>query len=128
MVLFCLTLVVAGCSGSGSTERFVPKSDNARKALVAALDGWQAGHPVGAVPGASAPAVTLVDTKRPRGQKLASYEIVKEESDQQGHRVFTVRLTFGQGAPQEVRFYVFGIDPLWVYREDDYNRLAGTGM
>jgi hypothetical protein len=121
-------LGLAGCSRSPGVADFTPPADNARRALEAALNHWQAGHKPGTVPGVSAPAVEVVDSKWKAGQQLRSFEVLKEEAPGPGPRYFTVRLTPPKGPAQEVRYAVLGIDPIWVYREDDYRKLTGAGM
>jgi hypothetical protein len=117
----------AACSRTGSRDSdFIPAAPKARKALESALKNWQNGKPPGAVEGTTAPKVQAVDSYWQAGQKLVSYEIVKEEQAGEGPRWLTVRLDVGKG-PQEVRYAVFGIDPLLVYREEDYQKLSGTG-
>jgi hypothetical protein len=119
--------LLAGCSKGGRVEDFTPPADNARKALEAALNHWKAGHSPGTVPG-TAPAVEATDSKWRAGQKLADYEVLGEDPAGPGPRTFKVRLTPAKGPPQEVRYMVLGIDPLLVYREDDFKKLSGTGM
>jgi hypothetical protein len=119
-------VLLTGCSRQGTRNQdFAPASDKAKKALEAALNHWQAGNPPGTVPGTS-PHVEVVDFKWKNGQKLTSFEILDEEPGSEP-RFFKVRLTPAQGPPQEVRYAVMGIDPLWVYREDDYKKLSGMG-
>jgi hypothetical protein len=120
-------LLVAGCSPGGKVEDFTPPADNARQALVAALDHWKAGNKPGTLPG-TAPAVEVLDSKWKAGQKLTAYEILGEDPAGAGPRTFKVRLTPAQGAPVEVRYMVVGIDPLWVYRDEDFIRASGKGM
>jgi hypothetical protein len=130
MRLLALTgalLLLAGCSPGGKVEDFTPAADNARKALVAALDHWKAGNKPGTVPGTS-PAVEVLDSKWKAGQKITAYEILGEDPAGPGSRTFKVRLTPAQGAPAEVRYVVVGIDPLWVYRDEDYKKMSGAGM
>ena len=65
------------------------------------------------------------------GQKLREYEIVGEDAppaQNQGPRTFTVKLTLAQGPPVEVKYMVIGIDPLWVYRDEDYVKSFDKGM
>jgi len=117
---------VGGCSRHGTkTQDFTPPADKARQALESALNHWQNGNPHGAVPGTS-PSVEVMDVKWRGGQKLKSYEILGEEPGTEP-RFFKVRLTPAQGPPVEVRYAVVGIDPLWVYREEDYKSLSGMG-
>src|SRR5262245_57915346 len=62
-VLACGLVLLVGCSRQGSkVEDFTPPSDKAQKALEAALNHWQSGHPPGTVPGTS-PSVEVVDSK-----------------------------------------------------------------
>ena len=126
LIALCAVLA-AGCSRSSRTERFVPPADNARKALDSALKSWETGQPPGSVLGASTPKVVAVDSRWLAGEKLQGYEVVKEEKSS-GQRVFTVRLRVDKGGPQEVRYYVVGVDPLWVYRDEDFQKLSGAGM
>ena len=120
-------LLLAGCAPGGKVEDFTPPADNARKALVAALDHWKAGNKPGTVPGTS-PAVEVLDSKWKAGQQITAFEVLGEDAAGPGPRTFKVRLTPTQGAPLEVRYVVVGIDPLWVYRDEDYKKVSGAGM
>jgi hypothetical protein len=121
-------LLSAGCSRARkNAEDFTPSSEKARQALEAALTHWQAGNASGPVPG-TAPVVQAVDTKWKAGQKLQGFEILGEDapnSEGAVPRFFKVRLTPANGPPQEARYVVVGIDPLWVYREEDYKAMSG---
>jgi hypothetical protein len=123
-----VVLLLAGCSKGRKLEDFTPPSDKARQALEAALNHWKAGNPPGSIPGTS-PAVEAVDAKWKAAPKdLQTFEILAEEpAADAAPRYFKVRLTPAKGVPQEVRYVVVGIDPLWVYREQDFNALSGTG-
>ena len=91
----------------------------ARKAVAAVLDAWAEGRPAGAS-AATRPDVYVVDKHRRPGQRLARYDILGELSHDKA-RDFAVRLRLEN--PDErpvVRFLVVGIDPLWVFREEDY--------
>jgi hypothetical protein len=128
-LLVALTVVLAavGCSKGGKVEDFTPPADNARKALEAALNHWKAGQKPGAVPGTT-PTVQAVDSKWEGGQKLSAFDILGEDSASgAGPRVFKVRLTTSQGAPVETKYFVYGIDPVWVSRDEDYQTLSGAG-
>ena len=121
-----MLVLVTACSREGTrTQDFIPPTEKARQALEAALNHWQGGHSPGKVPGTNPP-VEAQDFKWKAGQKLKSYEIVGEESGTEP-RFFKVRLTPAEGAPIEVKYAVFGIDPLHVYREEDYQKLSGMG-
>jgi len=120
-------VLLGGCSKGSRVEDFTPPTDNARQALEAALNHWQAGNPPGQVPGGK-PQVEAVDSRWKAGQKLTGFEVLREEpATGGGPRFFKVRLTPAKGKPQEVRYAVFGIDPLWVYREDDLKQLEAMG-
>jgi hypothetical protein len=117
----------AGCSGGGRVEDFTPAEANARKALVAALDHWQGGGQSGAIPNTS-PAVQVTDARWKGGQKIKSYEIVGAEPPAgTGPRWFKVRLVPASGEAVETKYAVLGIDPLLVYRDEDYQKLSGMG-
>lgn len=125
-LLACGLLVLAGCSKGGKESDFSPPAAKAREALEAGLNHLQAGNQPGAVPGTS-PRVEIVDTKWKAGQ-VKQFEITGEDTptgDSSVPRFFKVRLTLVKGPPQEVRYVVFGIDPLLVYREEDYQALSG---
>jgi hypothetical protein len=117
-------VALAGCGKSGKVEDFTPAADNARKALTAALDHWVAGNKPGTVPGTK-PAVEVVDTPWKGGQKLKSYEILSDSAQGSGPRTFNVRLTLDKGPPIETQYMVIGIEPLWVYRKEDFAKLSG---
>ena len=127
LVALTAALAAVGCSKGGKVEDFTPPADNARKALEAALNHWKAGQKPGTVPGTT-PAVQAVDAKWEGGQKLTAFEILGEEpASGTGPRVFKVRLTTAQGAPVETKYFVYGIDPVWVSRDEDYQKLSGAG-
>lgn len=123
-----LLLAAAGCGGrSNDPARFIPSPTAARIALTAALDAWKQGKPTGAVAGTS-PVVQVVDETRLQGQKLVRYEIVGEIPGP-GPRTFTVSLeTENPGDRRTARYVVTGIDPLWVYRQEDYDKLVHWEM
>jgi hypothetical protein len=123
-------LLFLGCSKTGKrVEDFTPPADNARQALEAALNHWKAGGTPGSIPGTT-PQVEVVDAKwKAAPKQLREFEIGGEESrgDASAPRYFKVKLTMASGPPQDVRYVVVGIDPLWVYREQDFDALSGAG-
>ncbi len=122
-----LLALAVGCSKGGNVSDFTPAADNARASLDKALKHLQDGGATGAVPGTS-PAIEITDTKWKPGQKLKSYEILGEEpSSNTAARLFKVRLTPPTGAPIETTYAVLGIDPLLIYRDEDFNKLSGEG-
>jgi hypothetical protein len=121
--LACLLLSVGGCGGGPSQKDYLPAEERARAALESALGAWQNGQPIGQVAGAGS-TVQVVDSQWKAGRRLAGYQIVNAEMENVPPR-FTVKLQVQGAAEQEVRYLVVGIDPLWVYREDDYQSSMG---
>jgi hypothetical protein len=123
---YCLTLsaCTAGCtSRPGNAERYVPEPAIARAAVEAALNEWQLGRPPGEIKGLS-PAVQVVDTHRKAGQQLEKFEILGEVGGDAG-RCISVRVALAD--PHEelrIRFIVIGINPLWVFRDEDFTMLT----
>jgi hypothetical protein len=115
-------LVGAGCRPPG-TERFVPPAAAARQALEVALRAWQDGRTDPKIDTVSPP-VMVADTVRRPGQRLTGYDVLGELPGD-GPRQFVVRLRLDNPPEeQKVRFVVFGIQPVWVYRLEDYEMLA----
>ena len=112
-------LCLAGCGGGGIVK---PSADTARTSLEAALNSWKANGSPGEIAG-SDPPTQVVDSSWQSGRKLESFEILKEE-DGDGDRRFTVRLKHpGPPGEEEVQYIVLGQGPVWVYREEDYQRM-----
>jgi hypothetical protein len=120
-------MLLAGCAGSDPSQgytRYVPAVPAARSAVEAVLDAWQNDRPV-ATAGPGAPAVYVVDTHRRPGQKLEGYTILGELMAGDGPRCFAVRLSLaGPREEQKVNYCVLGVDPLWVFRQDDYEMIT----
>lgn len=116
ILIVCL-LTVAGCRGRTNAD-YVPPPDSARRALVLVLDSWNRGEPPGPI--GAAPTVEVGDAHRKLGQKLVSYEVLGELPSSDGRR-FAVRLKLDNPAAEEtVNYLVIGIDPLWVFRDEDF--------
>ena len=109
--------VVLGCGSSN----YVPATDSARKSLEAALSAWRDGKGVGQVEGAS-PKIQAEDGEWRANKKLTAFEIGGEEPGQSpdAPRRFKVKLTLDGSAPIDTVFVVFGKDPIYVYRDKDY--------
>ena len=119
-------ITLAGCSQRTSDySRYVPSEAVAREALDAALAAWKRGDPVGPLKIASAPvSIQVSDSQRSAGNQLADYEIVGEIAGE-GPRSFSVRLVLDQPRrEQRVRYYLVGIDPLWVFQQRDYDGIV----
>jgi len=116
-------LTALGCHGGPTTARFIPATETARQALEAALRSWQQGRPAGKLETLSNPQVILVDRCRRSEQTLEQFNILGEVPGE-GPRCFAVRLRLqNPEETQRVRFVVFGEDPLWVYRYEDYEMM-----
>jgi len=120
-VLVFVAITVAGCGGR-TRQDYVPKTAAAREALDKALVAWRDGEPPGRIEGK--PAVHVGDTHRRAGQKLAKYEIVGELPSDEG-RLFAVRVKLeNPTAEEKINYLVVGIDPLWVFRQEDYQMVT----
>lgn len=118
-------VVLVGCSDrAADPARFYPPPDRAQASLEAALTAWQQGAAPGPVPGTADPVVQLVDSFRPAGQRLHGFTILGAAPGD-GPRVFTVRLQVdGSADGVRARYVVFGVDPVWVFRHEDYEMMS----
>jgi hypothetical protein len=124
-----LTWAVAWSCGSGCQvdppgfERFVPEPGAGRAAVAAALDSWKRGEPTDAVV-AKRPEVHVVDKQRRPGQRVTAYEIIGEFPAENA-RGYAVRLTYDDTAEKAlVRYLVVGTDPIWIFRQEDYEMIS----
>jgi hypothetical protein len=108
----------AGC-GTGSSAP--PSDEVARTALEKALTTWRDGGKPGSLKGVE-PTVQVNDTPWSQGERLGSYEILKEDTGAAEKR-FTVRLSLMKPERvEEVQYYVLGKEPVMVFRDQDYLR------
>jgi hypothetical protein len=116
-----LFLVGAGCGDK--TPDYTPSVVDAELALERSLDAWKEGLPPGEIAGTS-PLIFVTDASRKLGQVLANYRILGEAHGTSG-RTFVVVLNL-QNPDEELRtqYIVVGIDPLWVFRQEDYELLT----
>jgi hypothetical protein len=115
-----LLSLLAGC-GEGQS-RFKPTAGEARSSLEAVLTAWRDGKPYGPIE--ATPPVRVVDSVWEKGQQLESYQIGDEQDAGEGTKKFSVKLKLKKPpADQEVLYFLFGRDPVWVYLEDDYKRV-----
>jgi hypothetical protein len=130
MVRFlALMLVLPGfsaCNRSSSSgyERYIPSTARAQEAMDLAMAAWKRGEAAGPLKlNSAAITVQVVDITRRLGQRLVDYELLGEISGE-GPRAFVVRLKLeNPSAVREVRYYLIGIDPLWVFHQQDYESL-----
>jgi len=124
--LVCVALLAAGvgCSGrSPRAEDFVPVEAAARAALDASFKAWAAGDAGSRAAGTATP-VEVADGLRTKGRTLVSYDILGPVPAD-APRCFAVRLTLGNPAQElRERYVVVGLDPVWVWRHDDYVMLT----
>ena len=116
-------LAVAGCGHNPTAAEFVPAEEPARSALDASLRAWVHGDLSSPVPDTHPP-VEVADGLRTNGRRLTHYEILGPVPAN-APRCFAVRLTLAN-PDQEVRerYVVLGLDPVWVWRYDDYVMLT----
>ena len=121
-ILFSLLLVATGCEHQRSASEFIPASDECRDALTTALDAWKAGHPAGPVAG-TVPLIHVTDSTRISGQTLKSWKLLGEVPGN-AQRCYAVRLVLeNPNEERRERFVLVGIDPLWIFRHEDYDLL-----
>ena len=113
---------LSGCEAPPEPIPIVPDSARGRQAIEALMATWQEGHPSGILEPTS-PRVQVVDTHRKPGQKPVGFEILSESADARV-RTFGVRVALiGPEERPVVRFLVVGIDPILVFRQEDYELL-----
>jgi hypothetical protein len=119
-----LVSVAGGCGRhSSGADRFVPSPPVAQAAVESAMKVWQRGEPAGEIRDGT-PRIQVVDTHRTPNQKLESFDVLGEVGSDSG-RCFLIRLVFeNPSAEVRARYVVFGIDPLWVFREEDYTMIS----
>ncbi len=115
----------AGCGDAprGPAEFVAPGLESSKAALVASLDAWKADRRTSGVMIGSKPSIGVVDSTR-TDRPLLDYEVVGPLMVVEKARPFAVRLVLG--GPREAvetRYLVMGQDPLWVFRQEDFERL-----
>lgn len=117
--------LAAGCGHArrGSDEIAVPGLEASKAALVAALEAWKADRRASGVLIGSKPSIGIVDAAR-ADRALLEYEVVGPLMVVEKARPFAVRLVLD--APRETvttRYLILGEDPLWVFRQEDFERM-----
>lgn len=118
------TAVSAGCrrERNSGVERYIPSSEAARAGVSRALEGWLAGLSPDAS-GSTRPEIRVVDQTRRPDQRLTGYEILGELPAENA-RSFAVRVLYrGAEKPEIVHFLAVGVDPMWIFRREDYETL-----
>ena len=125
-LLFSICAMIL-CSSCGTDARTglkgrLPDPALARQALESSLGVWHL-SPELATTSSPSPSVVFVDQQRRPGQTLREFKILGE-SEAEGCRRFQVKLSLAE--PEETRlvaYYVFGEDPIWVYRSEDFDMI-----
>jgi hypothetical protein len=122
-VLVIIACSTTGCNSEASAiQRFIPSQESSQAAISKAFDAWKTGTPAGPVPDTS-PLIHLTDNHRRPSEKLISYRILGEVPGDTP-RCYAVELKFDPPRDERARYVVVGIDPLWVFRLEDYQLLA----
>lgn len=118
-----LVTVCVGCNNSPQAEDYIPAEDAARTALESYLQSWSRGETGSPVPNTTPP-VEVADGLRLKGHTLTRYEILGPVPAD-APRCFAVKLTLGNPTLElRERYVVLGLDPIWVWRYDDYVMLT----
>jgi len=123
-VYFAFVVVSLGCaSGKQRNEDFIPAEDAAKRSLDAYLSAWRAGDTSETLR-TTKPPVAAADSIRSSGRTLEDFAILGP-TPADSPRCFAVRLNLANPR-QEVRerYIVVGIDPIWVIRHDDYEKVT----
>lgn len=121
--LTVVLLALAAASGCGGGSATLPSSTESKTALQNALEAWKTGTPASAL-AESKPSIQAVDHEWAAGKRLDAYAIGAEEPGD-GHKTFAVSISLkGSSSPTDVRYMIFGHNPIRVYRDDDFTRMA----
>jgi hypothetical protein len=124
-LFLALTPIVLPACTSRQAGDFIPKEEESREALTIALTAWKKGEKWEKIP-AGESTIQVLDNKWRAGQQLADFQILEADPANAGPQWFTVKLVMKKPAGElKVRYVVVGIDPLWVYREEDYKKSSG---
>jgi hypothetical protein len=125
LLLILLIVVPVGCGGSSHTK-YIPAADAAKQALQTSLEKWKSGDAYGPITGGEVD-IDFQDARWQTKKKLESYEILGEEKSG-GPKVYNVKMKLDEDKEEkEVKYYVFGVDPLHVFRDKDYDKATGMG-
>ena len=103
----------------------LPDPAAARQAVENALGAWQDSPRIERTTAAIRP-IMFVEQQQPPGQRLLGFDVLGETPsyEDEGYRRFLVRLTLTEPEDSVVAaYYVFGQDPIWVYRAEDFDMI-----
>lgn len=115
---------LAGCQQESKSgyERYIPPAESAKTQVARVMDDWVEGLSP-AKTGWTNPEVHVVDQTRRADQKLVRYEILGEVPAENA-RAFDVRVTYeGKDETEVVRYIAIGVDPMWIFRREDYDAI-----
>ncbi|MFO0943302.1 MAG: hypothetical protein U0930_21415 [Pirellulales bacterium] len=110
-----------GCGGRSISD-YKSTSETARKAIETSLAAWKEGKPLGTISGK--PAIDTFDARWRSGAKLEEFSILGEVAGTE-HTQFEVEMKFANKPKEKSEYLVVGIDPLLVFRKEDYQRATG---
>ncbi|WP_165066424.1 hypothetical protein [Paludisphaera rhizosphaerae] len=125
LALSALVILAAGCrdTASGIADLPLPDLNSSKAALTTSLNEWKAGRRVSGIQVGSNPMVGVVDSAR-ADRPLIEYEIEGPLMTVGKARPFAVRLVLGEPKETvEARYVIVGQDPLWVFRQEDFDRM-----
>ena len=115
----------SGCEKQNTQEDFMPPQARGQAALEKALTAWKEGKAPDEIE-AGDHGIKPYDAKWRAGQKLEDFKILAAEPAEGGRTWFTVDLKMkSPKAELRTKYIVLGIDPLQVFREEDYTKLSG---
>lgn len=118
-----IAAAIAGCAGQ-ATERFTPPAETAGDCLQAALAAWRDGVSA-EILASRQPAIRVIDTVRSPDRRLREFEVLSTSRASAAGWNYVVRLTYeAPAATERARFVVVGVDPILVFRKEDYDHLA----
>lgn len=120
-ILGALLLITAGCSGSTEQPSASDyNSDQAKDALVAALDAWKKGEARGLAQ--RKPPIRFVDDDFAAGLRLADYEVQEPDAPISLHKdvdvILSLRDAKGKSVRREAQYQVATEPGLAVLRSD----------
>ena len=84
------------------------------------MDAWKAGKP-GSSLADREPKIEAVDFEWRAGEALTGYSLGADVPGQ-GTQTISASLTLKGQPPKDVKYMVFGINPLQIYRDQDFTR------
>ena len=116
-----LMIVMAGLAGCGGGSAPLPSANDAHQALQTSLEAWKAGKPATSL-AAEKPSIEFVDFEWKAGKALTEFSL-GQEAPGQGVQTLSASLTIkGESGPKEVNFMILGLDPMRIFRDEDYSR------